>query len=422
MEPSHLHELKHHGFKHYDSIESALKKLYSAKPHRIASEEVPLRKAAGRVLSEDIFAVESLPAHNKSLVDGYALRVCDTETSTRKRPVSLKVLAELKLGEVPSVGLSRMTCVRILTGGFLPKGSDSVIMFEEVEASKSRVRVFRAVRRGENLVGAGVDVVKGTLLFKKGHTLRWFELGLLATLSQGKVSVVKKPRVAVLSTGDELSEPGGAGTPDSNRYMLLSAAESCGAGVIDLGIAPDNLIHILAALRRGLESADMILVTGGSSVGKKDLVPEAVSKLGKPGLIVHGIAMRPGSPTGLGIVEGTPILILPGLPISALIGFYVLGQHILTKMTGASEEYLTQGVVKGTVTEDIDASKGMTSFRPVRVIVKGESVQVHPVKPYGSSIVSSVAQADGLIQLDSHEGSVKSGAKVSVYLLRPFGV
>jgi molybdopterin molybdotransferase len=422
LEPSHLHELKHHGFTHYDDIETALKKLFQTKIRKLESEQVPLRKAAGRVLSKDIFAKASLPAHDKSLVDGYALRAIDTEASTRKHPAKLKVQGEIKLGEFPQSQLSRMSCARVLTGGFVHEEADSVVMFEEVEASKSWVKIPRAVKKGENLVRAGIDVEKGTSLFKKGHSIRWFELGLFAALNQGKVSVVRRPKVAVLSTGDELSEPGEMGTPDSNRYVLLAASEYCGAEAVDLGIVSDNLDEILSALRRGLRSADIILVSGGSSVGKKDLVPEAVSKLGKPGLIVHGVAMRPGSPTGLGVVKGRPILILPGLPISALIGFYVLGQRILMRLTGSSEEYLALGVVGGTLMEDIEVQKGMTSFRPVRVEVKENEMRVYPVKPYGSSINSSIARADGIIHLNGVKGRMRSGARVSVYLLRSIGV
>ncbi len=419
MEPSHLHELKQHGFTHYDNIETALRKFFAAsKLRRLELEQIPLREAANRVLGKDVSARNSLPLQDRSLVDGYALRTIDTRGSGRKNPARLRLLAEIKLGEVASLQIARKECARVLTGGFLPQGADAVIMFEEAEASKNQIKILRPVRGGENLVRAGVDVREGALLFRRGQTLHWFEIGLLAALNEDTVSVVRRPRVAVLSTGDELSEPGGRGTPDSNRYGLLSALSSCGAEPIDLGIASDNLKEILSKLRSGLKKADMIIVSGGSSVGKRDLVPEAVSSLGKPGLIVHGVAMRPGSPTGLGAVGGKPILILPGLPVSALIGFYILGQRILAKMSGASGDSLTLSVVKGRVMEDIEAQKGMTSFRPVRVEEKGDSFQVYPVKPYGSSIISSMAKADGLIRLESDAGRIASGAEVRVYLLR----
>lgn len=419
MEHNHLHELKHHGFTRYDDIETALKKLFAVQLRKLESEEIPISEAAGRILRKDIHARQSLPLYNRSLVDGYALRSIDTRAARRKHPINLSILGQSRLGEVPQMAVSRKECVNVLTGGFLPEGADAVVMFEDVETSKSQISLVNPVKERENLVKAGIDVKQGELLFKSGHILRWFELGLLAALNEGRLLVARRPRVGVLSTGDELSEPGGNGTPDSNRYLLLAALQLCGAETIDLGIARDNLSGTLSSLRRGLKSADMILVSGGSSVGRKDLVPEAISKLGKPGLVVHGIAMRPGSPTGLGAVDGKPILILPGLPISALIGFYVLGQRILSKITGTSEEYLTQSIVNGTLMENVEVPRGMTSYRPVRVEVAENSLRVYPVKPYGSSIASSIVKSDGVIRVGSDVGKISSGEEVRVYLLRP---
>ncbi len=295
-------------------------------------------------------------------------------------------------------------------------------MFEDVEASKRQIKIFQPIPKGKNLVQAGTDVRKGKLLFKQGHTLRWFELGLLAALNQDTIRVVSKPRVAVLSTGDELSEPGGAGTADSNRYVLLSAAQECGAYAIDLGIAKDDLKTILSALRRGLKSADMIVVSGGSSVGRKDLVPEAVTALGRPGLIVHGVAMRPGSPSGLGAVNGKPILILPGLHVSALIGFSVLGVPTLEHLLGTDEPRSRVYSLRGRLMEDIQASKGMTSFRPVRVETRDSTPLIYPIKPFGSSIISSIAKADGIVQVGGNVGRLTSGSDVEVHLLRPFSL
>ncbi len=419
MEHRHLHELKHRGFTRYDDIGTALKKLFATKLRKLESERVSLRNAANRTLSTSIVAERSLPPYNRSLVDGYALRSTDTRDSTRKNPSRLKILSTIKLGDIPNLQISRNECVHVLTGGYIPSGADAVVMFEHVEASKRQVKIPQPISKGANLVEAGSDVRKGKLLFKQGHILRWFELGLLAALNKSTIRAFKKPRVAVLSTGDELSEPGGTGTADSNRYVLLSAAQECGAYAIDLGIAKDDLKETLSALRRGLRSADMIVISGGSSVGKKDLVPEAVAALGKPGLVVHGIAMRPGSPSGLGAVNGKPILILPGLHVSALIGFYILGIPILEHLLGTEEPLSTIFTLRGRLMEDIQASKSMTSFRPVRVEMRGSDPLIHPIKPYGSSIVSSIAKADGIVEVGSNVGKLASGSVIVVHLLRP---
>ncbi len=419
MEPSHLHELKHHGFTHYDDIETALKKLFATKLRKLESEPVSLRNAANRVLSTGIVAGSSLPPHNRSLVDGYALRSSDTRASTRKNPARLKILSAIKLGEIPNLQISTNECVHVLTGSYLPPEADAVEMFEDVEVSKREIKIPQPISKGQNLVEAGTDVRKGKQLFKQGHILRWFELGLLAALNKNTIRAVRKPRVAVLSTGDELSEPGGPGTADSNRYSLLSAAQECGAYAIDLGIAKDNVKEIILALRRGLRSADMIVVSGGSSVGVKDMVPEAVTSLGKPGLVVHGVAMRPGSPSGMGAVKGKPILILPGLHVSALIGFYVLGIPILKHLLGTDEPLSTVFTLRGRLMEAVQASKGMASFRPVAVELRRSTPLIYPIKPYGSSIVSSIAKADGIVQVGSNVGRLASGTEVEVYLLRP---
>ena len=419
MEHRHLQELKHRGFTRYDDIETALKKLFATKLRKLESERVSLRNAANRVLSTSIVAERSLPPYNKSLVDGYALRSFDTRGSSRKNPARLKILSDIKLGETPNLQISSSECVHILTGGYLPRGADAVVMFEDVEESKRQIKILQPVSKRENLVEAGVDVRKGKLLFEQGHILRWFELGLLAALSKDTIRAIRKPRVAVLSTGDELTDPGGKGTADSNRFVLLSAAQECGGYAIDLGIAKDDLIEIASALRRGLRSADMIVVSGGSSVGRKDLVPEAVATLGKPGLVVHGVAMRPGSPSGLGAVNGKPILILPGLHVSALIGFYVLGIPILEHLLGTGEPLSAIFTLKGRLMEDIQSSKDMTSFRPVRVEMRESTPLIHPIKPYGSSIISSIAKADGIVRVGSNRGRLASGTEVEVYLLRP---
>lgn len=419
MEQHHLHELKHHGFTHYDDIGTALKKLFATKLHKLESESVSLRNAADRALSSKIVARSSLPPYNRSLVDGYATHSSDTKGSTRKKPVRLKIISTIKLGETPDLQISRGECVNVLTGSYLPRGADAVVMFENVQASKRQIKIPQPIIKGANLVEAGTDVKKGQILFTQGHVLRWFELGLLAALNIDTISAVRKPRVAVLSTGNELSDPGSKGTADSNRYALLSAAQEYGAYAIDLGIAKDELKEILSALRRGLRSADLVIVSGGSSVGRKDLVPEAVTALGKPGLVVHGIAMRPGSPSGLGAVDGKPILILPGLHVSALIGFYVLGVPILRHLMGAEETLHTVRTLKGRLMADIEASKGMTSFRPVTVEMRDSTPMIHPVKPYGSSIVSSIANADGIVEVGSNIGRLVSGSEVEVHLLRP---
>ncbi len=420
MEHSHLHKLKHQGFTHYDDIETALRKFFTAaKLSSLPSEEIPLREAAGRILGKDIEAASSLPPYNKSLVDGYALRSSDTSQVSAKNQAKLKIIAKQRFKSPPRASISGGECVWVPTGGFLPKGADAVVMFEEVKVSRNQIQLHHPSKKDANVVRAGLDVKKGQLLFRRGQRLHWFELGLLAALNQRTVCVVRKPRIAVLSTGDELTELGGKGIPDSNRYALLSAIESCGAKPIDLGIVPDNLNEIVASLQHGLKTADMITITGGSSVGKMDLVPEAVSKLGKPGLIVHGIAMRPGSPTGLGAIGGNPILILPGLPISALIGFYILGQRILARLTNASDEALGLGTVRGRMMEDVEASKGMESFRPVRIKLKGSTPLIYPIKPYGSSIISSIARADGIVTVPSKSGELRKDETVSVDLLRP---
>jgi len=384
-------------------------------------ESVPVAKGLNRILAEDVAADQSVPSFAKSAMDGYAVIAEDTFGASQTNPSLLRIVGESRIGEPPRVVLHKGQTVSIATGAPVPQGADAVVMLENAKRLDSGdVEIYAPVAPGENVSQVGEDVRKGSVVLERGRKLKPPELGLLVALGRRAVEVVRRPKVGVLSTGNELSDtyPVVAGKiADINRPMLMAMVEECGGTPVDLGIAKDDAEEISRKLRQGLRSADTVLVTAGTSVGKGDLVPDIINALGRPGMLVHGIAMRPSLPTGLAVVEGKPVVSLPGLPVSAMFAFSTFVQPLILRMLGTEPD--PQPKVKARSTKRIVGVPGFRTF--VRVLVRDEEGKLiaEPLRTPGSGILTTLTRANGIVVVPENIEGFDEGAEVEVQLFRP---
>jgi molybdopterin molybdotransferase len=388
----------------YCSISLALKKfLFQSKLSGISvgTEYVRLVEATDRILADCIRCPIDIPPFQRSTVDGFAILSNDTKKATRDRHAMLNVVGEISAGKIPQTRISSGEAVAIATGAKIPKGADSVIMIEDiiVEDKGKKICIPYKIDEGSNITPRGNDVKKGQVLLKKGTWLTAADIGLIASVGISKILVYKKVKVAVLSTGSELAEPGSnnlgnASIFDSNRFMLFSMVRKQGGEPIDLGICRDERSLIRAKIMDALKF-DVILISGGSSVGEKDYVPGLINEIGKPGIIVSGVAMKPGSPTSLGIANGKPMIVLPGYPVSAFVAFYTFGLPLLYNILKTNGPPVARQDAK--LTSNVKLHKGMTTFVRVRILRRHRSFFAEPVSTAGASLLSTLAYSDGIV-------------------------
>jgi len=389
--------------------------------------DVPLEDALNMVCAEDVIAPMDLPEFDRSAVDGYAVVAEDTFGSSPSNPVELRVVGKAYAGMRPSdtLRVDRGEAVEIYTGAPLPCGANAVVMLEHTNRlSGDSVEVLYPVSPYQNVSRKGEDYKKGELVIKGGTRIRPWHIGALAALNIPKVKVLRKPRVAVLSTGSELVEVGSdlkmGDVVNSSRPMLKSLLREIGCDVLDLGTVPDELERIKESIREGLRAADALVVTGGTSVGELDLVPEAINSLGKPGLVVHGIAMRPAKPTGFGVIDGKPVFILSGLPVAALVGFQNFVKPSIQMMLGLQDE--PKLTVRGRLTRRVANPHGVRSFVRVKVIREGDAYYIEPLMLTGSGLISTLTKANGMLVLPEDVEGYDEGEEVEVELFQPIEV
>ncbi len=319
-----------------DEAKKTIQQHFSPKLSRF--EDVPLLEAWDRVLAEDVVAELNIPPFSRSTVDGYAVRAEDTHGAEENKPIKLKVCGVVNAGEMPTVAVKKGSAVEIVTGAPLPKGADSVVMVEDTEQRDSELLVYGSVVKDENVMKAGSDIRKGETVVEAGQRLGSREIGVLAAVGLAKTKVYALPRVAVLSTGAEVVEPGAKLLPakifDINAHSLSTAVFECGGKPICLGVFPDNMEEIQNALKKALGLTDLVVSSGGVSVGPKDFMPRALDSLGKPGVIVCGVAIKPGKPVTVASVSGKLIFSLPGHPASALLVFHLLVRPLIMALSG----------------------------------------------------------------------------------------
>jgi molybdenum cofactor synthesis domain-containing protein len=417
-----LSKARDRGFKEATRIEEARRIFYEALPAtRLPSEQVAVPKALNRILAEDVRAEISVPSFAKSAMDGYAVAAEDTFGSAPTNPSLLKLVGESKIGESPKTIVEKGQTVAIATGAPVPQGANAVVMVENTKRLETGdVEIYAPVAPGENVSQVGEDVKQGTVVLEKGRKLKPPDLGLLVALGRGTVNVVQKPKVGVLSTGNELLDvsPGEtAKIADVNRPVLMAMVEESGGMPLDLGIARDDTEQISRKLKQGLASTDLVLVTAGTSVGKGDLVPDVIDELGKPGMLVHGIAMRPSLPTGLAVVDGKPVISLPGLPVSAMLAFSTFAQPLILRMLETEPD--PQPKVKARTTKRIVGVPGFRTFIRVQVRESDGKLIVEPLRAPGSSILTTLTRANGIVVVPENVEGFDEGAEIEVQLFRP---
>jgi molybdenum cofactor synthesis domain-containing protein len=419
------------GHRKYSLISSALKKFLSRNELSgisLGTEYISLDNATDRILAANIRCPIDIPPFQRSTVDGYAILSSDTLEATRNHHVVLNVIGQVSAGKISSSRILSGKAIAIATGAKIPKGADSVIMIEDVivEDEGKYIRISDKIDRGNNISQRGNDLKKGQVLLKEGTWLAAADIGLIASVGISAIPVHKKVKVAVLSTGNELAEPGSnlgdASVFDSNRFMLFSMIRKCGGEPIDLGICGDEKSLIQAKIMQALRF-DVILISGGSSVGEKDYVPDIINEIGKPGIIIRGVAMKPGSPTSLAIANGKPVIVLPGYPVSAFVAFYTFGQPLIYKLLKTNGPPIARQVAK--LTSDVKLHKGMTTFIRVKILRRHGRFLAEPISAAGASLLSTLAYSDGIVVAKNNKKSVQQredklhkGQDIEVMLLK----
>ncbi|HET8679367.1 MAG TPA: gephyrin-like molybdotransferase Glp [bacterium] len=382
-------------------------------------ELVPLSAALGRVLAADVVSGTDLPPFDRSAVDGWAVRARDTTGATPETPVRMRDLGQVRMGAAADVAVVPGGAVRIPTGGMLPQGADAIVMQEYVDADGASILVRRTARAGDNVVEHGADVQAGHVILTRGRRLRAADLGILAGVGLAEVEVVLPPRVAILATGDEVVPAGAPLEPgrvrDMNSPALAGAVLTAGGSPTLLGIVSDERSAVDDALRGALRDHEMVLVSGGSSVGERDVVADAIGALGPPGIIVHGISVRPGKPTVLAVAGDVPVIGLPGNPVSALVIFDLFARPLLEGLLGIDPASRPWTLVRARLTSALPGAGAREDHRRVTLETRPDGLWAAP-QPAGSQILTSLARADGIVVVPPSAG-YREGEEVEVRLL-----
>jgi molybdopterin molybdotransferase/putative molybdopterin biosynthesis protein len=389
----------------------------------LPGETVPLSAVLGRVLAGDVAAATDTPPFDRANVDGFAVRAADTAGATDAAPRRLRLNAEvLVCGQAPALTVTPGTATAIATGGVVPRGADAVVMIEHTElieaAGGPAIDVRRAVALGQFVSHAGSDIARGETLLRRGARIGSREIGMLAACGFDRAEVVRRPKVAVLSTGDELVPPGEALRPatvyDSNGEILAAAVAEAGGEPVRLGAFPDDERALEAALRDALARCDMVVLSGGTSKGAGDLSHQVVARLGEPGILVHGVALKPGKPLCLAVVAGKPVVVLPGFPTSAIFTFHAFVAPVIRARAGLPPE--AARAVEALVPVRLASELGRQEFVLV-ALVDGDDGPIAFPSPKGSGAVTAFSQADGFLEVDALSAAVDAGTRARVTLI-----
>jgi molybdopterin molybdotransferase len=398
------------------SVEKALKTIL-ASARLMGTEKINILDAQRRAIAENIYAGRDIPSVDNSAMDGYALRAADTKGATPKKPVWFKIIEEIPAGKIPRKKLRSKEAARIMTGAIIPGGADAVIRQENTRREGNLVAVLTPVARKTDIRFAGEDVRKGELVIHKNSVLGAAQIGMLAALGKKSVLVYKKPRVAIMATGDELvdidTNPSPGKIVNSNSYSLATLVDDCGGVPVILGITRDNKSALKQKFSTALKN-DVIISSGGVSVGDYDLVKDIMANMGNS-MYFWQVAMRPGKPLAFGAIKGVPLFGLPGNPVSTMVSFEQFVRPYLLKIQG--HRNIFRPVLKAISAENLEKKAGVKNF--LRAIVKREKDKyiVKTTGNQGSGILKSMVTANALIILGEKETKIKKGDKVTVQLL-----
>ncbi|MBR6567156.1 MAG: molybdopterin molybdenumtransferase MoeA [Clostridia bacterium] len=375
------------------------------------SERVSLYDSLGRVLSEDIISGESIPPFNRSTVDGYAVRSSDTYGCGESMPAQLDIIGEILMGENADKPIKDGQCIKISTGGMLPAGADSVVMVEHTDCSfDSLCLAYKAVSPFENVTRKGDDIKVGDTVLRKGTVITSREIGILASLGVSEVSACIKPRVGIISTGDEIVPIDGEASPgkirDINSHILSALMREKGCECKQYGIVKDDYDEIYAAVVKAVEENDIVLISGGSSAGTRDMTAQIIGSLGE--VYAHGIAVKPGKPTIIGKIDGKAVFGLPGHPAASYFVCLRFIVPLVKRLLGCIEDNIR---VKSNILQNISSNHGREEIVCVRITDRG----AEPV--FGKSgVISLLSESDGYIIIDRNREGLKSGETVEIHL------
>ncbi|MGB4588003.1 MAG: gephyrin-like molybdotransferase Glp [Clostridiaceae bacterium] len=402
-----------------DTLEEAREKMMKAiGDWRLESEKVKITEALGRVLSADVYALNPVPDFRRSTVDGYAVRAKDTEGATESLPSFMEVMEEVVMGEEAKSKLKSGQCAYVPTGGMLPEGADAMVMVEYSEPfDKDHIALYDAVSPGRNVVGIGEDVLGDALLLSRGAVIRAQEIGALASAGILEVSVYQEMRLTVISTGDELVDVGMKRTlgqiNDINTYTLEALAKKHGFKVVRSLVLKDEEELLKNTVKEAMEDSDMVIVSGGSSQGKKDVTAKVIDELGTPGVFTHGIALKPGKPTIGGYDKETRTILigLPGHPVAAMMVFELFGVWILEKLTGKKK----RKEIMAAMETNVPSAPGKATCQLIELIESKEGYLARPI--FGKSgLITTLTKADGYTMIAVNKEGLKPGELVKVQL------
>lgn len=389
------------------------------KDFKLELEEIPLLESHNRVLAEDVVSDINVPEFNRSTVDGYAIKSRDSHGASSSIPGVLSIIGEVKMGKISTHSINSGEAIYVPTGGMIPAGADAVIMIEDTEKLDGiTLMVYKPVSHNENIVLNGQDIAIGEVALNKGRVLTPEAIGVLAALGKSQVKVYKKPRFYIISTGDEiidLDEKLEIGkVRDINSYALDGLVKNLGGDVVYRTIVKDNYEKLRTEVEKAINESDVILISGGSSVGTRDYTDKVINSFHGKGVFIHGISIKPGKPTIIGEIEGKPIIGLPGHPVSSIVVFKVIIEEFINKKLG-KENIISQ--TKAIMNFNFPSSSGRETYQMVKLNEINGKVYGNP--SFGESgMISLLANADGYIIIKSHEEGVYKGEERQVYLLK----
>ena len=397
---------------------AALAALEAHLPRRVRSRRVATVEALGRVLAETLRSPSDLPGFARSTMDGFAVRAADTYGASESLPAYLSVRGEVLMGRSPDVRVGISDTARIATGGMIPEGADAVVMVEHTQAvDDATIEVMRPVAPGENVIQVGEDVEKGALLLSPGHTLRPQDLGGLLALGITSVEVATPLRVGILASGDELvpadQEIAAGQVRDINSHTLAALVRQAGHEPLILGIVPDVYEALRDAARLGLEAADVLIFSAGSSVSTRDMTADVIASLGEPGVLVHGVALKPGKPTILAVANGKPVFGLPGNPVSCIVTFDLFVRPVLARLSGATSP--ARAYVSARLARNVASIPGREDYVHVRLERRDGETWAEPV--FGkSNLIYTLVRSEGVVRIDLDKSGLNRGDAVEVTL------
>ncbi|MDQ6670892.1 MAG: molybdopterin molybdotransferase MoeA [Chloroflexota bacterium] len=397
----------------------ALEVLLGQLPVRVAAEAIPTRDALDRVLAEDINAPSDLPTFRRSTMDGFAVRAADTFGASEGLPAYLELVDEVFMGQPSKVTLGQGECARIATGGMLPAGADATVMVEQTqEVGPTTIEALRPVAPGENVVQVGEDVRTGDPIVSRGTTLRPQDLGGLLALGITSVRVARRLRVAIVSGGDELvdpqHEPGPGQIRDINSYTLAALVRRGGHEPSLEGVFPDEYSALEAAARRALEHNDVVILSAGSSVSARDMTAQVIDSLGRPGVLVHGVSLKPGKPTILGVCAGKAVFGLPGNPVSCMVTYELFVAPTLAHLSGAALP--PRRTMNARLTRNVASAAGREDYVQVRLEARDDG-GFDAVPVFGkSNLIFTLVRAAGMLKIALDTGGLNAGSEVEVVL------